>query len=46
MSDCAFDLDNVKVDVTSAGSGYWVRIAAPNTTTGEEVLRRVQLLVK
>ena len=46
MTDCAFGLDNVRVDVTSAGSGYWVRIAAPNATSGEEVLRRVQLLVK
>jgi len=46
MTDCAFDLDKVRVDVTSAGSGYWVRLAAPNATTGEEVLRRVQLLVK
>jgi hypothetical protein len=46
MTDCAFDLDNVRVDVTPAGSGYWVRLAAPNATTGEEVLRRVQLLVK
>ena len=46
MTDCAFDLDTVRVDVSSAGSGYWVRLAAPNATTGEEVLRRVQLLVK
>ena len=46
MSNCAFELDKVTVDVTSAGSGYWVRLAAPNATTGEEVLRRVQLLVK
>ena len=46
MTDCAFDLDKVRVDVTSAGSGYWVRLAAPNATTGEELLHRVQLLVK
>ena len=46
MPDCAFDLDGVRVDVTSAGSGYWVRLAAPDSTTGEEILRRVQLLVK
>jgi hypothetical protein len=46
MTDCAFDLDKVRVDVTSAGAGYWVRLAAPNAVTGEEVLRRVQLLVK
>ena len=46
MTDCAFDLDKVRVDVMSAGSGYWVRLAAPNATTGEEILRRVQLLVK
>src|SRR5258707_1868555 len=23
MLDCAFDLSNVRVDVTSAGSGFW-----------------------
>jgi hypothetical protein len=46
MPDCAFGLEGVRVEVVSAGSGFWVRLIAPNATTGEEVLRRVQLLVK
>jgi hypothetical protein len=45
MPDCAFDLSNVRVDVTSSGPGFLVRLTAPDTKTGEEVLRRVQLLV-
>src|SRR5882757_1211734 len=45
MPDCAFDLSNVRVDVTSAGSGFWVRLIAPDAKSGEEVLRRAQLLV-
>jgi len=46
MPDCAFALDKVRVDVTSAGSGFWVRLVAPDTASGEEVLRRAQLLVR
>ena len=45
MADCAFDLSNLRVEVTSAGSGFWVRLIAPDTKSGEEVLRRAQLLV-
>jgi hypothetical protein len=45
MPDCAFDLSNVRVEVTAAGSGFWVRLIAPDTKSGEEVLRRAQLLV-
>jgi hypothetical protein len=45
MPDCAFDIDNVRLDVTAAGSGYWVRLIAPDTKSGEEVLRRAQLLL-
>ena len=45
MPDCAFDLSNVRVDVASAGSGFWVRLIAPDTKSGEELLRRAQLLV-
>ena len=44
MPDCAFDLDNVRVDVLPSGAGFWVRLIAPDTKTGEEVLRRAQLL--
>jgi hypothetical protein len=46
MPDCALSLEKVRIDVTSAGAGYWVRIVAPDTKSGEEVLRRAQLLVK
>ncbi len=46
MPDCAFDIDKVRVDVTSAGPGFWVRLVAPDTKSGEEVLRRAQLLVR
>jgi len=46
MPDCALGLEKVRVEVASAGSGYWVRLIAPDTTSGEEVLRRVELLVK
>jgi hypothetical protein len=46
MPDCALGVENVRADVTSAGSGFWVRLIAPNATSGEEVLRRAQLLVK
>src|SRR5882672_9015272 len=45
MRDCAFDLDSVHVDVSSAGSGFLVRLIAPDSKTGQEVLRRAQLLV-
>jgi hypothetical protein len=46
MPDCAFGLEKARVDVTSAGAGFWVRLVAPNTASGEEVLRRAELLVK
>ncbi len=46
MPDCAFSLEKVRVDVTSAGPGFWVRLVAPDTKSGEELLRRAQLLVK
>jgi hypothetical protein len=44
MTDCAVD-GNVRVEVTPAGSGYWVRLIAPDSKSGEEVLRRARLLV-
>lgn len=44
MHDCAFDMNDVRVDVTSAGPGFWVRLIAPDTKSGEEVLRRARLL--
>ncbi|WP_394827341.1 hypothetical protein [Pendulispora albinea] len=45
MPDCALDVASVRVEVESAGAGFKVRIIAPDTATGEEVLRRARLLV-
>ena len=45
MRDCAFDVENVRADVDSGGNGFWVRLIAPDTRSGEEVLRRARLLV-
>jgi hypothetical protein len=45
MRDCAFDIENVRVDVDSGGTGFWVRLIAPDTERGEEVLRRARLLL-
>ena len=44
MKDCAFEVENVKVQVKSAGAGFVVRLVAPDTTTAKEVLRRAELL--
>jgi hypothetical protein len=45
MPDCVLALDNVRVRVDSGGTGYWVRIIAPDTRAGQEVLRRAELLL-
>lgn len=45
MKDCVLDIDKLRVDVTSAGPGFRVRLVAPDEKTGQEVLRRAQLLV-
>jgi len=44
MSDCALDAGDVRVEVESSGSGFLVKLIAPNTAKGEEVLRRARLL--
>ncbi|WP_394843475.1 hypothetical protein LZC95_41315 [Pendulispora brunnea] len=44
-SDCALDVDGLKVDVQSAGPGFWVTLSAPESKTGEEILRRARRLV-
>jgi hypothetical protein len=46
MPDCAFGVEKVRVDVSSIGPGFWVRLVAPDAKSGEEVLRRAELLVK
>jgi hypothetical protein len=45
MPDCAFDMNDVRIEVTPAGPGFSVRLIAPDTKSGQEVLRRAQLLV-
>ena len=45
MKDCALDVGAVKLEVTSAGGGFWVRIVAADPKQAEEVLRRARLLV-
>jgi len=44
MSDCALDLDGVRVQVDSAGSGFSVKIVAKNPSQAKEVLHRAELL--
>jgi hypothetical protein len=45
MPNCPLDVSAVRVKVESGGSGYWVRLIAPDAKTGQEVLRRAQLLL-
>jgi hypothetical protein len=45
MPNCAFDVKDVKVQVDSAGTGFSVKITAPDNTRAEEVLRRARLLL-
>jgi hypothetical protein len=45
MKDCAFDVNSVRVEVASAGNGFWVKLIAKDSDKGEEVLRRARLLV-
>lgn len=46
MRDCAFDVKDVEVRVGSAGPGFEVKLIAPDSKKGEEVLRRARLLVQ
>jgi hypothetical protein len=45
MKDCALDVGAVKLEVASAGAGFWVRIVAADPKQADEVLRRARLLV-
>lgn len=45
MRDCAFDLADVRVDVDSAGGGFWVKLIAKDSDSAKEVLRRASLQV-
>jgi predicted GNAT family acetyltransferase len=43
MTDCALDIDDVTVQVSSTGAGFAVRIAAHDSDKAKEILRRVRL---
>ena len=45
MKDCAFDTNAVRVEVTSAGTGFAVKLIAKDSANSQEVLRRARLLV-
>ena len=45
MKDCAFDLKDVRVEVSSAGTGFAVKVIATDAAKSQEVLRRARLLV-
>jgi hypothetical protein len=46
MKDCAFDVNDVQVKVTSSGAGFSVHLIARDASKAEEVLRRARLLVR
>ena len=46
MKDCAFDVKDVQVRVTSSGAGFSVNLSARDATKAPEVLRRAQLLLR
>lgn len=45
MKDCAFDVNDVQVKVSSSGPGFSVNLIAPDSSKAQEVLRRARLLV-
>ena len=45
MKDCAFDVKDVQVRVTSSGAGFSVNLIARDAAKAPEVLRRAQLLL-
>jgi hypothetical protein len=45
MKDCAFDVNDVQVKVSSSGAGFSVNLIARDSSKAEEVLRRARLLV-
>ncbi len=44
MKDCAFDVNDVQVKVTSTGAGFGVYLIAHDPGKAQEVLRRARLL--
>ena len=45
MKDCAFTVDEVRVVVEPAATGFWVKFTARDANHAEEVLRRARLLL-
>jgi hypothetical protein len=45
MADCAFDVNDVHVKVSSSGAGFSVDLIARDSSKAQEVLRRAQLLL-
>jgi hypothetical protein len=45
MKDCAFDVNDVQVKVSSSGAGFSVHLIARDAAKAPEVLRRAQLLL-
>ena len=45
MKDCAFDVNDVQVKVSSSGAGFSVNLIARDPAKAPEVLRRAQLLL-
>ncbi len=45
MPDCVISVEAARVQVTSRGHGYVVRVIAPDTAGGREVLARARLMV-
>lgn len=45
MKDCAFDVNDVQVKVSSSGAGFSVNLIARDSSKAAEVLRRARLLV-
>jgi hypothetical protein len=46
MANCPLDIKDVKVSVSSAGSGFAVQIVGKDAAQAKEILRRAQLLAQ
>ena len=44
VNDCPLDVNGLSVQVTSAGSGFWVKLIARDADHAKEVLRRAHVL--
>lgn len=46
MPDCSFDVEDVRVEVTSADAGFAVKLITSDSEKAQEVLRRARLLLE